>query len=286
MLEDRLLFVDQHEFAVSADHPRNRIGQRLRGADLPVFHDLDRAAPIALDEEALQKALEMLLLARTAQENGRGVEIFRVTGIENVVFRSLGRIIVEVGAGPHLNGRPLGGWRTLRVEVSKKLRVGPRLIARMRTGRECRSVARRRKNAVLVGDHGFGPLLEFDHDEIGVRRFVVPGEQNVDPFRAGRNLVLDGNARVFRQRSVVQGIRDVLQRRLPGALLPGRRPAAFLLGKIHLQRLDDRAVARVFDETGLVAFVDDHAWGACAMKTVLGGPDLLMKTLRCERSTT
>ena len=150
---------------------------------------------------------------------------------------------------------------------------------RMRTGRERRSVARRRKNAVFVGDRGFGPLLEFDHDEIGVRRFVVPGEQNVDPLGAGRNLVLDGDARVFRQRSVVQGVRDVLQRRLPSAFLPGGRPPAFAQGEIHLQLLDDRAVARIFDEAGLVAFVDDHAWGAYAMETVLGDPSSV-KTLR------
>ena len=197
MFEDRLLFVDQHEFAVAADHSRDRIGQRLGGANLPVFHDFDRAAPIALDEKALQKALEVLLLAGTAQEYGRGVEIFRVTGIEDVLFRALGRIIVEVGAGSHLNGGSLGRRSALRVEVAQKLRVGPGLVARMRTRDQRRSVARRRKNAVLIGDRGFGPLLEFDHDKVGTQRFVVPGEQNVDALGTGGNLILDGDARIL-----------------------------------------------------------------------------------------
>lgn len=72
-------------------------------------------------------------------------------------------------------------------------------------------------------------------------------------------MILDGDSRILRKRVVVHGIRDVLQRRLPGPFLTGGHPSAFALGKTQLQRLDDRAVARIFDEAGLVAFVDDHA---------------------------
>lgn len=167
MFEDCFLFVDQHEFAVPADHPCDRIGQRFRRSNFPVFNDFNRTSPVAFDNEARQKTLEMLLLARTGEENGSGVEIFRVTRIENVLFRTSGRMIVEVGAGADLNGRSLEGWSTLRVEVPKKFRVGPRLIARVRTARERRSVAGSRKNPILVGRRSLGPLFQFDHDQVG-----------------------------------------------------------------------------------------------------------------------
>lgn len=124
---------------------------------------------------------------------------------------------------------------------------------------ESRPVARRGENAVFVRGGGVGPLLELDHDKIRTGCGVVPRQQHVDPFGTGRNLIFHRHAGIIRNGAVVQGVRHILQRRLPGALFARRRPPAFAPLEIRRQLLDDRAAARVLDKFGLAALVDDHA---------------------------
>lgn len=96
------------------------------------------------------------------------------------------------------------------IEVRHELSIGPSLVGRMKHLAFC-TPDPGSNDRVFGGRLNIRPLLEFDHDSDWFVVFVETGNDEIDSFGRLRDLVLNRNASVGRDRGSLEHVPDEVQ---------------------------------------------------------------------------
>jgi len=207
---NQFLFVQQNKFPVPAQHVAEGIGQLAGWSDPALVNAVHDLAFVPVAHKAFDKIPE---LQHLGFEKNRGfVQVFPVKGMADHIVH---RVVVEVSARVEADAFIAHGF----AEVVQHGGVGPSLVRRV-AGFMQTLPKDGADNPALDGELGFGPLLEFHDDDLGVLGFVGPRKDKVNALAGLRDLAFDRNPGIPRDLVVVQDPGHVVQGIPPGLDFP------------------------------------------------------------------